>query len=108
MSRNHWRRRLTNTGTVVFAVMLAVSLCCSATTIAMPQHGCCKDRCAMAPMGIPLVAIEPVKQRVEKPFVLPAVLTHLTQSQPDWTPRTYVTATESRLFAPLDTIQLRI
>lgn len=55
--------RITAIAAAVLMVLLPLSICCPTA----PQHECCRDRCAMAPDDVPLVAVQVLPLLVDLP-----------------------------------------
>ena len=97
------RPRITAIGTVLLMVLLPLALCCMAT----PQHACCKDRCAMAPDAVPLLAVAPARPRIDVLIVLATPLPRTNVPNSVVLMESSTAALQSRS-GPAATIQLRI
>ena len=100
--------RLTAIGAVLALAVLTLSICCTSAPIVAQQHGCCnKGRCASASSAVPLVALTQAKSRLP-------MLSAATRSVPVAMGEATAAGISSAgglgpwLFAPIDTIQLRI
>ena len=89
--------RITAIGLAVLVALLPLSFCC----VSMPQHACCKDRCARAPEAPPLVAIP--FAAILLPSSTPAAIDREVSRRSDC-----VAAATHPRFNPTATIQLRI
>ncbi|HEX6641714.1 MAG TPA: hypothetical protein VF215_11410 [Thermoanaerobaculia bacterium] len=98
---------MTAMGAVMVLVLVTLSVCCMAAPLFAQQHGCCKGRCASMSAAVPFVALAEARQRVS--IVSLAAVIHPGTSDGTSPLRILEAATgRSRLFAPIDTIQLRI
>ncbi|MEA2490864.1 MAG: hypothetical protein QOH21_2656 [Acidobacteriota bacterium] len=90
--------RITAIAAAVLILLLPLSLCC----MPVPQHACCKARCAMAPDAAPLVAVR--LAAIVPPSSMPAAI-----DLDVFRPSDFVGAAAFYpRFNPMATIQLRI
>ena len=99
------QRRIISGVVAASVVVFAFVVCCASAPIAaeqMMRRGCCTKHCRMVPLAQPSFFITPIIHGVERP-VVPQITPHLVPSNV-----ARIDVASPPLFAPLETIQLRI